>query len=153
LCVRDTPSGGRRGGYLLTTEYGRPLEFHYTTEVRFRGPQRVLYGAASGRRLDVELFALPLVDRQFAPPQIVFVDDEWLLGLRESTPAPVVALIECDAVGCEPWQALVHDRHRHDLSAFEAVRTLCPPSFDWLEPFARLTEALAELRDPRAAAA
>ena len=77
LAIRKTPSEGVRGGYLITTEYGRPVEFHYTTELKLAGPQRLLFGGAAPEYLHVELIAVPLTDKQTVAPQILFVDSGY----------------------------------------------------------------------------
>jgi hypothetical protein len=151
LTVRPTPTDGLRGGYLLTTEHGRPIEFHYTAEFRLRGPQRLLFGARVDEYVEVDLLALPLTERQSVPPCVVLVDRPSLLELRSRVPAPVVCLQPSDDSE-RPWNVLVHDAFSDDRLEFQNAVDLAPPRFDWLEPFDRLTAALAEIRDPRLAA-
>jgi len=151
LTVRPTPTDGLRGGYLLTTQHGRPLEFHYTAEVRLRGPQRILFGARVDEFIEVDLLALPLTERQSAAPSVVVVDRLPLLELRTRIPAPVVCLGPSDDP-IAPYSIQVHPTQPADHAEFLNAVELAPPAFDWLEPFDRLTAALSELRDVRPAA-
>ncbi len=142
LTVKPTAEGGLRGGYLLTTEYGRPLEFHYTTELRIAGPQRRLFGGSAPECLHVESFALPLIAKQTTAPHALFVDLASLLDVRRRIPAPALLV--------EPGAVSPHRDHPEDAEAFARLQALTPPSFSWAEPFERLAEALAEIKDARA---
>jgi hypothetical protein len=155
---RASPADGVRGGYLITTEYGRPVEFHYTTELRLSGPQRLLFGGAAPEYLHLDLIAVPLTEKQTVAPQIVFVDSPSLLELRTRIPAPVVCISPSSIVGGDgkhfaPVSARCHPEHLGDATIFERLRELAPSQFDWLEPFDRLTGALAEIRETRPLAA
>ena len=145
LTVRRTTSGGLRGGYLLTSEYGRPLEFHYTTELRIAGPQRVLYGGAAPECLYVEAFGLPLLARQTLAPQLLLTDAPTLLDVRPRIPAPMLLVQTGDIAA--------HRNFPDDRALLDRMQSYVPPNFSWTEPFERLSEALGEIRDARAVAA
>jgi hypothetical protein len=151
LTVRPTADQTLRAGYLLTTPYGRPIEFHYTADFRLRGPQRLLFGAKIDEYVEVDLLAVPLVERQSVAPRIVVVDRPALLELRTRIPAPLV-LLEAASDADLRWNVTTHSSAPQDREEFEAIRELAPPNFDWLEPFERLTAALAETREQRSAA-
>ena len=151
LTVRPTSDDAVRGGYLLTTRHGRPIEFHYTADLRLRGPQRLLFGSRIEEFLEVDLLAMPLVERQSAAPNIIVVDRPALLELRTRIPAPVVLLEPSDAAE-QPWAARAHPTCEGDYLEFRAILDLTPPNFDWLEPFERLGAALGEVRETRLAA-
>ena len=148
LTIRSTPDGGLRGGYLLTTQHGRPIEFHYTSEMRLRGPQRLLFGERIDEFVEVDLMAMPLIERQTSTPTIVVVDRVQLLELRTRIPAPVVCLQPSDFEDAK-WNALVHSTQPDDDAEFRSVVALAPPNFDWLEPFDRLAAALGEIKETR----
>jgi len=151
LTVRPTPNDGMRGGYLLTSEHGRPIEFHYTSEVRLRGPQRILFGVRVEEFLEVDLVALPLTERQSVVPSVVVVDRPALLELRTRIPASVVCLGPSDEPNL-PWSIQVHATQPADLQEFQKAVDFAPPNFDWLEPFERLSAALSEIRETNLAA-
>jgi hypothetical protein len=107
------------------------------------------------------MLAQPLTDRQSVAPRIVLVERANLLELRRRIPAPVV-LIEprtTDSPAPEPgesaahFRAVTHPEFPDDSVAFERIRELTPSSFDWLEPFDRLSAALSEIRETRSLAA
>lgn len=130
-----------RAGYLLVDDYGRPLEFHYSSEIRVSGAQQVLFGPRFTETLYVDVFGKPLTDRQTVAPRVLFVDSPHLLPIRKAIPAPVV------------WSASIQDgaslaprsKGAEPDSLFEKIRTLLPAGFDWMEPFERIRLALAEL--------
>lgn len=156
LTVKETASGGRRGGYLLTNDYGRPIEFHYTSPWRLGKPQHLLFGVTAPL-LDAEVFGKPLTDRQTVAPRLVVVNEPSLLAIRRFIPAP--------AIWVGPTPDLARNYHRlsissrglaefgEDQAAFDRIRTLVPPNFDWLEPFERLDLALAAVRESESPAA
>lgn len=156
MTVIRTERGALRGGYLLTSDYGRPIEFHYTSEVRLSGIQRFLHGADSDDYLYAESIGKPMTDRQTKPPKIIIVDCVQLLNLRPLIPAPVLfvsgeqATDETDTSSTEAYKPICHADFGQDLAAFEKIRELVSASFDWLEPFDRIKRALAEIRDPDA---
>lgn len=143
VCPSTPGDGGLRGGYLLTNEYGRPLEFHFTSELRLTRQQILLHGARAETYLHAEVLAKPLTDKQGTPPRVVLVGTESLLALRKLIPAPVLYLR-----GPGPKVTVsVHRDFPGDSSAFAVLETLVPTSFDWLEPFERIEQALDEVRE------
>jgi hypothetical protein len=143
LGVRDDAADGLAGGYLLTTEFGRPLEFHYTAPLKLSGPQRILYGAGYRSYVYGEAIGKALTDRQSTAPRILLAADAGFLALRPHIPAPIVRLSrESSGMSTD-----CHSDFEQDGAAFEKIRRLTPENFDWLEPFDRIREALSELRD------
>jgi hypothetical protein len=142
-------AGGPRGGYLLTTEYGRPIEFHYTSEVVVTPQQRILYGPGYERFLYGELIGKALTERQGAAPRLIVVDRPELLELRRHIPAPVVYLEPLPTSADHPASSNPNVRvlgeFPHDDAAFQSVRSLAPTGFDWDEPIERVRLALAEI--------
>ncbi len=134
-----------RAGYLLTTDYGRPIEFHYTSPVSVPRAHQLLYGPDFEPVFFSENLAKPMTDRQGSAPQLVAVGTPALLQLRKSIPAPVVHLTRPDKDG--PIVATAHPAHPKDLSIFEKVAGMVPPGFDWMELFDRLQGALAEVKE------
>lgn len=140
-----------QGGYLLTSDFGRPLEFHYTAPLVFGRTERALYGASFEPVVWIEWMARPLTDKQSTAPRVLFVTQEPLLELRRHIPAPVVALARADSE-TEP-RAKVHPDFPQDRAAYDKALSLICRGFDLLEPFRRMEAALAELDSagPRAA--
>lgn len=148
LHVRRSSPETFRGGYLLTTEYGRPIEFHYSSEVTVPKSHQVLFGKQFEPLLSAEVLAKPMTDRQSTAPRLILVDTPALLDLRRLIPAPVVLLTTFTESGDRTLKAQSHPEFEKDLAAFEKIRTLVPPGLDWTEPFLRIDEALTEIKDP-----
>lgn len=152
LHVRQSRPETFRGGYLLVTDYGRPIEFHYTSEIHVPKLHQHLYGPQFEPTLFVETFAKPLTDRQSTAPRMIAVDQRALLGLRSRIPAPVVMITgsapQAEGDSSRPVQVDCMADFEKDLAAFEKIRSLVPPAFDWIEPFERIDAALAEIQTP-----
>jgi hypothetical protein len=166
MAIRENNSGGLRCGYLLTTGFGRPIEFHYTSEVRFQRQQRVLFGASFEAYAFAELLAKPLTDRQSTAPRIILVNRRGLLELRRQIPAPVVFLAPLAEIevpseqntfvtesSSAPFGTACLPEFAQDTQAFEKIRSLAAANFDWHEPFERLDQALAEITEPSVSSA
>lgn len=148
LTVRTTTGGGFRGGYLLTSEYGRPIEFHYTAELKVSKRHQILHGAAYEPYVYAEVLAKPMTDQQGTAPRAILVDRPQLLSLRPLIPAAVIYLDGTASEGSSIPRAEVHPAHPQDNAAFGVLQKIVPTNFDWLEPFQRISEALAEIQDP-----
>ena len=149
LTVRQEGHDSLRGGYLLATQYGRPVEFHYTDALAIPSAHRALYGASFEPYVYGEIFGKALTDRQSMAPRIVLVDSPGLLALRRHVPAPVV-WIESAKGPTQSDQAPklktgCLNGFEQDLAAFERIESIALQGFDWLEPFSRLDDALREL--------
>lgn len=148
LTVRETATGGYRGGYLLTSEYGRPIEFHYTTELKASRRHQILHGAGYEDYIYAEVLAKPMTDQQGTAPRAILVDRPQLLALRPLIPAAVLYLNPETAGTSGQISAIVHPNHGQDQPAFGVLGKIVPSNFDWMEPFERIAEALSEIQDP-----
>lgn len=92
LLVKPTQRGGLRGGYLITSAYGRPIEFHYTGEILVPPPQRVLYGTRFEPAVYGETIGKALTDRQSRAPKLIAVTQPACMSLRRLIPAPMVCV-------------------------------------------------------------
>lgn len=151
LTVDSDEREALRGGYLIVSDHGRPLEFHFTLPLSFTNQERVLYGRQFGKLVHVEQIAKPLTDRQSMAPRAIFVDRPTLLGLRECVPAPVLCVSgggQIQPVNSQPTlpSVVFHPDFPSDALAFDKLRGLIGVSFDWLEPFERIRAALEATR-------
>ena len=101
ISIQKSRNAGLRGGYLILNAYGRPLEFHYSSEVVLSEMQRSLFGTTEKDNLYSELIAKSLTQRQKTPPRVILVDSEPLVisavtgqGLNQLIGAIVKALEE-----------------------------------------------------------
>ncbi|MBY0587934.1 hypothetical protein K2X85_12210 [bacterium] len=143
--VRRESSTTFRAGYLLVTDYGRPIEFHYTAPVTVPQSHQLLYGPDFEPIFFSESLAKPMTDRQSAAPHLIVVASPALLRLRQMIPAPVVYVFRVSPDG--PWACQSHPEFAKDQGIFEKAASMVPPGFDWREIFERIDAALAETKE------
>jgi hypothetical protein len=134
-----------RGGYLIATDYGRPIEFHYTSQASVPRSHQLLYGPDFEPIFFADHLAKPMTDRQSSAPQLIVVGSPALVRLRGSIPAPVVHVTR--AAEGSSFLAHTHPDHPKDRAVFEKVAGLVPPGFDWLEILERVRGALSEVKE------
>ena len=163
LCsVGGDENGAYRGGALLTDGQGKPLEFRCTSVIRPNHIQEILYGKRTlWPHVCIELVARPLHAALEKKPDVIVVNDENFLGLRELLNIPLfIAVRHGDVAGTErddgkqsPGQVLSdpdgkfapvfvtsHVQHNEDLKTFDLQKL---SSFvDLTEPFSRVKAAL-----------
>jgi hypothetical protein len=155
LTVVQEPTGWL-GGYLVTSAWGRPLEFRLTTAVQPNRVQAVLYGPTLAEYLHADLIGKTLVEKTSAKPDLIVTDAVAALGLRERVGVPVVALRPDDGfvpLGTHPFAhprssagLLLPEKFATDEPAVTAVLDRVDPAVDLAEPFARIREAVGEAR-------
>jgi len=159
MIVHET--NGYSGGYLVTNQWGRPLEFRLSTAVQPNRVQQVLYAGTLEPYICADLIGKTLVDKTSAPAGLILTDCAWALDLRFRLEEPVVWLAAAD----DPAVAKMTEAGlcvRPPMSGHGAV--LCHPHFpgdvtvvremlekvegmvDPAEPFARIREAMGEAR-------
>jgi hypothetical protein len=149
-------SAGYLGGYLVTNQWGRPLEFRLSTAVQPNRVQQILYGGALQSYLCADLIGKTLVEKTGTPAHLLVTDTQAVLDLRLRLETPVFWLAPANATGPAQTQAfaLPHERgsiHAHSLypADVEAGRQLLEPlcnALDPSEPFGRIREAMTEAR-------
>src|SRR5437899_2076529 len=75
LTVVHEPSG-YLGGYLVTNQWSRPLEFRLTSAVQPNRIQQILYGSTLQSYVCADLIAKSLVDRAATTVHCLFTDRE-----------------------------------------------------------------------------
>ncbi len=149
-------AGSYLGGYLVTNNWGRPLEFRLSTAVQPNKVHQVLYGPTLVPYVCGDLIARTLVEKTATQAQLLLTDTEAVLDLRLKVATPVVwlappehtaaddaNLVRPGASGRGP--VLCHPRLPGDVPVvrelFEHLEGL-----DLLEPFVRIREAMSEAR-------
>jgi hypothetical protein len=153
-------SGGFVGGYLVTNQWGRPLEFRLTSAVQPNRVQQILYGGTLTSYVCADLIGKALLDKVAVPVQLVVTDREPVLDLRLKVEIPVVwqappedprgqALAATGAAVAPPEAGrgplLCHPRFLTDVTGARALLEQAD-ALDLAEPFARIREAVAEAR-------
>ncbi|MEX0717630.1 MAG: hypothetical protein WD066_13640 [Planctomycetaceae bacterium] len=144
-------AGGHVGGLLVTNRQGRPLEFQCTTPVRPNRTQEILYGPTLLPFVLGELIGKTLVERVGVKPDLLLVEGEDFLGLREHVAIPVGCVLTDESPAAEQEKATlgrqsirVHPDFTEDRAAVGKAAESVPADADLLEPFERVREALKE---------
>ena len=146
---------GYLGGYLVTNNWGRPLEFRLSTAVQPNKVHQILYGPTLVPYICADLIARTLVEKTATQVQLLLTDTETVLDLRLKVATPVMWLAPMDhkpepstlvrpaASGRGPL--VCHARTPEDVALvcemFEPLEGL-----DLMEPFVRIREAMTEAR-------
>jgi hypothetical protein len=154
-------STGYMGGYLVTNQWGRPLEFRLSTAVQPNRVQQILYGGTLRPYICGDLIGKTLVDKTSAPAQLIFTDTESALDLRLRVECPVAWVTPAgilpgpEAAGTHATlcvQRAAHGAVFHhsgfpqDAIFIREVMDRFDGSLDLNEPFARIREAINEGR-------
>jgi hypothetical protein len=148
------------GGYLVTNQWGRPLEFRLTSAVQPNRVQQILYGGTLTSYVCADLIGKSLLDKVAVPVQLVLTDREPVLELRLKVEVPVLwqaqaedpraqglatsgAAVVSAVMDCGPL--LCHPRYLADVGLARDLLAKAD-SLDLAEPFARIREAVSEAR-------
>lgn len=148
---------GYLGGYLVTNNWGRPLEFRLSTAVKPNPVQKILYADTLKPYLFADLIGKTLVEKTGIAPQLVIVKSEPALELRHHIDAPVLWLtdevprtgssLHCLRPGSETEAGLYTLSHfAGDLPTVEERMAHFEGILDLKEPFERIGDAIAEAR-------
>jgi hypothetical protein len=152
---------GYAGGYLVTNQWGRPLEFRLSTAVQPNRVQQILYGDTLEPYLCADLIGKALVEKASTPVQVIVTDRRVALELRWRIDTPMVWLArpEDSAVdgsgpdGCRrvsgPGLPPVfhHDAYPADAVLLVPFLARLCETLDLAEPFSRVREAMTEARN------
>lgn len=147
IAAIDVDGRGHIGGLLVTNHNGRPLEFQCTTPVKPDRNQEILYGRMLRPWLLGELIGKTLLDRASIKPELIVVDDDDLLELRNHTETPVASTLKSQAskaADLEGRHLKFHDDHSSDSEFISEKLHLLPGQADLEEPLQRVHEALNE---------
>jgi hypothetical protein len=149
--VRET--NGYLGGYLVTNQWGRPLEFRLSTAVQPNRVQQILYGETLEPYLYAEVIGKTLLEKAGVAAHLIVTDRRPVLEIRPRLEMPVLFLAEeSEELGCFRPAAEGQSRFcRHpnfptDEAAIRLLLQRLESPFDLLEPFCRVREAMSEAR-------
>lgn len=158
LTVLQEPSG-HLGGYLVTNQWGRPLEFRLSTAVQPNRIQQVLYGPTLTAYICGDLIGKTLFDKTGTPVQMVFTDTAAALDLRLRVEVPVAWFGQPDDAAAKALAGnsidLANEKgvclYRHpqfpaDADLVRAALERLDGTLDLAEPFDRIREAVGEAR-------
>jgi hypothetical protein len=156
-------ASGFLGGYLVTNQWGRPLEFRLSTAVQPNRVQQILYAATLEPYICADLIGKTLLDKTSVAVQLLVTDTQAALELRQRVSLPVLWLALTDvpqargsadapsslAVGPAPSHRGIlhcHARFAEDAAASRELLECLTGAVDLAEPFLRIREAIGEAR-------
>lgn len=162
LSVRRHPEHGYFGGYLITNQVARPLEFHCTMPVKPSRAQMLLYGPTMDAFVCGEQIAKALIGKAKVKPEVVLTDCAAVLAIAtvcdvkagllhfepESQSAhfhiPDGGAGELRPVRVDPWQVSILDSQAGSEAGIVEALSQLGSKFDLAEPFQRIIHALLE---------
>ena len=93
LTFVESATYGMVGGYLLVTQYARPVEFHCTAPVRATRAHEILYGPTLRWVLCSDQMGQALFQQSKLRPQLLLTDEPEALGLRANVEVPIALFI------------------------------------------------------------
>jgi hypothetical protein len=140
LTILREPNG-YLGGYLVTNQWGRPLEFRLSTAVQPNRVQEILYAETLEPYICGDLIGKTLVDKTATPVQMVITDTLAALDLRQRLDIPVACLSAPAGTNLQG-----HSRFPEDDTVIQGILDRVKNTVDLAEPFARIREAMSEAR-------
>jgi hypothetical protein len=131
------------GSILITNELGIPLEFRCTHSIKPKEIQRALYGEQLVPYIGVELCGIPLLNSIENKPELIIVQEKYLLSIRKNINMPVIFIENLpqdipDSIKCD-----AHHSYPEDKDDFRAIKS----NFNLLEPFERIRKSVEILRN------
>jgi hypothetical protein len=154
-------TNGYLGGYLVTNQWGRPLEFRLSTAVQPNRVQQILYGGTLQPYICADLIGKTLVEKTGVPVQLIVTDTEAVLDLRlrlevpivyympsepKKDPASVDSSENCSAIRIAQGSIWCHARFPQDVAVVRELLDRLDGGLELGEPFLRIREAIGEAR-------
>ncbi|HEV3204339.1 MAG TPA: hypothetical protein VGY77_08150 [Gemmataceae bacterium] len=152
-------ASGFLGGYLVTNNWGRPLEFRLSTAVQPNRVQQILYGGTLKAYIYGDLIGKTLVDKTGTPAQFILTDCEPVLEMRLSLEVPVawvaskheflesqLPVPKLAAAAPERGPVYCHSRFPNDAAFIHESLSRLDRMIDLTEPFTRIRDAISEAR-------
>lgn len=137
-------SNGYIGGYLVTNQWGRPLEFRLSSAVQPNRLQQILYGETLEPYVCGDLIGKTLVDKTSVAAGCILTDRQELLDLRRNLDVPFACLAPAQA----PLRGapLCHPGFPEDADSVRELLDRLRGILDIAEPFGRIRDAMSEAR-------
>lgn len=140
----NSSNGNAVGGMLVTDNTGIPLEFLITTAVRPTRAQQILYGKRLNSFIAINLCGVQLLNDIKTKPKVVFVQDEYMLGLVTHTSIPVLVLRQTEQLGTtSPRPTVVPPRERPEYADVVDLTSLDADMIDAFDRIEKCREVLA----------
>lgn len=159
-------ASGYFGGYLVTNQWGRPMEFRLSTAVQPNRVQKILYAGTLQPYICSEVIGKTLVEKTGIPVDMIITDTPSALDLRLKVDVPVVWIAQAEQISeretppgddiappenAPPILNVNNSLHCHghfpeDVEAINEMLNKLVGVLDLSEPFFRVREAMGEAR-------
>ena len=151
LTAIELPQKQFVGGLLVTNHFGRPLEFQCTNPVKPNRTQEILYGPTLQSYILSELIGRTLIEKVGVTPNLVLIDDDQMLDLKNHIATPVARVGE-EELQTETLFSIKVARQflqldiAHSANRDKIIKgtSAIPTDANLNEPFERVREALNE---------
>ena len=167
LSLFETPNkDGKLGAILITDHNGVPQEFRCSHPVKPTAIQKPLYGNTLEPYVGIQLCGIPLIQSIKLKPNLIIVDKEFLLKVRNESPFPVIFLhragetmevessdgsentkqrLESSTGTFQPVIIMAHSDYREDQDSAREIIEDIFSHLDPYEPFERMQKAIEVL--------
>lgn len=146
---------GLVGGYLVTNNWGRPMEFRLSSAVKPNQVQKILYAHTMRAYLCADLIGKTLIEKTGVDSHLIVTDTEDVLELRHQMELPVLWMTE--EITSESRHLVQkktstkpviysHERYTEDEPKIQEFLNALDGLIDLREPFERIREAIGEAR-------
>lgn len=164
LDFKEFPGESRRGGILVTDLKTEPIEFRCTDPVAPTALQKMLWGGRMAPYIGTTLMGKPLLQSLSNKPSLVIIRCPDFMDLRPMIAFPLVQVLRNEELGnvsslaaqdsdgddqlhsvearFEPVIVKVHSGFEEDRDKAREMLTEMFKSYNILEPFARIANAL-----------
>ncbi len=144
----NVTNGNAVGGMLVTDNTGIPLEFLITSAVRPTRAQQILYGKRLNSFIANNLCGVQLLNDIKTKPKVVFVQDEYMLGLAAHTSIPVLVLRQTEQLGTVATRpTVIPPRDKLEYADVVDLSSLDADMIDAFERIEKCREVLAARND------
>jgi len=136
------------GALMITDHRARPVHFSFVSPVRPTKVQRILYGSTLKEHVKIEVIGKKLLKDLPVIPDVLFVDVEDLLAIRQVADIPTAALSKSPEDESDPGRlsTLQYNTGSNiaDQEVIGPIVAALETYVDLVEPFTRMKEALQE---------
>ena len=146
-CPQDA-AGAFLGALMLTDYRARPVHFSFVSPIRPTRFQRILFGSTLEEHVNIDVVGQKLLKDIPSVPDVLFVDRQELVALRQITDIPTAFLSRSadDEADAARLTTLAYDTssNTEDEEIVGRILASLETFVDLIEPFNRMREALKE---------
>jgi hypothetical protein len=150
------------GTFLVTNEYGLPLEFKCTHAIKPTAIQKALYGDQLKPFISINLCGIPLLNSLQNKPDLIITNHNFILAIRLSINTPTIYIrhagetlnissadeetpkerIESEVKDFKPIIIACHPDYKNENQQVKQIANQIFANFDIIEPFERMQKSV-----------